>query len=688
MAEHRFARLAASATLLALVGAPFIAVPAIAADDGVVELNLLYINDFHGRIDDHTVDFAGTVETLTADYPGSTLFLSGGDNIGTSSFASASAQDQPTIDVLNALGLRASAVGNHEFDQGYDDISGRVRDAADFPYLAANVTYQGAPAFDAYALFDIEGATVGVIGAVTQETPELVSKGGIDGVAFSDPVAAVNAVAAQLTDGEAANDEADVLIALYHEGSALGEPNGATIDSQLAAGGVFARIVDETSPAVDVIFTGHTHAEYAWEAAVPGVAGETRPVLQTGSYGANVGQVVLEVDTATGAVTATVNRNVPRLEDDDEELAAAYPAVAEVQAIVDVALEQAAVLGDIVIGAAAADITTAFLDGARDDRTSESTLGNFVADAMLSMMSSEEYGGAEIGVVNPGGLRADLYAGDITYAQANAVLPFLNNLGTTTLSGAQFKTVLEQQWQREDDVSEFGARYRHLGLSSNVTYTFDESRPIGERITSITVSGEPLDPARDYRIGSYTFLLQGGDNFTELANGTDTKDTGLIDRDAWIEYISANSPIAPNLTRRSVSVTGLPDGPVAPGQQLALRFDKLDLTSLGVPANTEISAVFAGAAGDPVTDPVTAPVTAGSASLVAEAPNGLEGSATLIVTTDVTGTTVTLPLAIAASGVPGGELAQRGVEPWFIGAAVVVVLLLGGTVLVRSRRRG
>ncbi|HEY2556986.1 MAG TPA: ExeM/NucH family extracellular endonuclease, partial [Diaminobutyricibacter sp.] len=434
-----------------------------------VTLNLLNINDFHGRIDSNTVKFAGTVEKLRAQAgDANSLFLSDGDNIGASLFASASAGDIPTIDVLDALELKASSVGNHEFDKGFSDLTGRVKDAAAFSYLGANVYKKGTtdPALPEYAVFAVDGLKVGVIGAVTEETPALVSPGGISTLDFGDPVAAVNRVATQLTDGDPSNGEADVLVAEYHEGAGFGTPDGSTLEKELAAGGAFADIVTKTSPKVAAIFTGHTHKQYAWDAPVPGVDGATRPIVQTGSYGENIGQVTLTVDPETDAVTGHTARNVARTTETDASLVAAYPRVATVKTIVDKALADAAVIGNQKVGSVTKDITTAYLGGARDDRMSESTLGNLVADSLLTTLSPTELGGAEIGVVNPGGLRADLLYGadgSISYAQANAVLPFVNNLWTTTLTGAQFKQALEQQWQRNADGTVPSRPFLNLG---------------------------------------------------------------------------------------------------------------------------------------------------------------------------------------------------------------------------------
>ncbi|MGN7797852.1 ExeM/NucH family extracellular endonuclease [Leifsonia sp. 22587] len=614
-----------------------------------VTLNLLNINDFHGRIDANTVKFAGTIEKLKAEGgEANSLFLSSGDNIGASLFASASAGDIPTLDVLNTLGLKTSAVGNHEFDKGYADLTGRVKDAADFSYLGANVYEKGTktPALPEYATFDVDGLTVGVIGAVTQETPTLVSPGGVSSLDFGDPVEAVNRVAGELTDGDPANGEADVLVAEYHEGAGFGTPDGATLEQEVAAGGAFADIVTKTSAKVAAIFTGHTHKQYAWDAPIPGVDGKTRPILQTGSYGENIGQVTLTVDPETDAVTAYTARNVARTTDADAALVAAYPRVAAVETIVDKALADAAVIGNQKVGSVTKDITTAYLNGARDDRMSESTLGNLVADSLLSTLSSQELGGAEIGVVNPGGLRAELLYGtdgSITYAQANAVLPFVNNLWTTSLTGAQFKQALEQQWQRNADGTVPSRPFLNLGLSKNVSYTYDATRPEGDRITSILVNGKPIDPAKSYRIGSFSFLIQGGDNFRAFAAGSNTKDSGLIDRDAWISYIQKNSPLSPSFEKRGVGVSGVPTGTLQRGQQVTLQVSKLNLTSLGSPANTKLDLSWNGSAALGSV-PVDA---AGSATVAFTVPADAAGASTLVLTAPDSGTTVRVPLTVA-----------------------------------------
>ncbi|WP_285320568.1 ExeM/NucH family extracellular endonuclease [Pseudarthrobacter sp. lyk4-40-TYG-27] len=635
-----------------VVGLDLPAVPA------TVDLNLLNINDFHGRIDSNTVQVAGTIEKLrAAAAPGATAFLSAGDNIGASLFASAVAKDQPTIDVLNALELKASAVGNHEFDGGWADLRDRVIAGganAKFPYLGANVYKKGTtePVLPEYTVLDLNGIKVAVIGTVTQEVPSLVTPAGIADLDFGDPVDAINRVAARIT----AEKLADVIIVEDHDGAGSGVVEGATLEQEVAAGGPFAKLVTETSPEVDAIFTGHTHKEYAWDAPVPGAAGKTRPIVQTGNYGENVGQIQLTVDTATKQVTGYKAGNVKRTTDAAAGLVAAYPRVAAVDAIVKKALADASVVGNQPIGSVTKDITTAFTTDAtggakRDDRGSESTLGNLVADSLLSSLQPAELGGAEIGVVNSGGLRNELYYapdGTITYAEANAVLPFVNNLWTTSLTGAQFKTLLEQQWQTNPDGTVPSRAYLQLGLSKNVNYTYDAARPAGDRITSVRVNGDLLDPAKSYRVGTFSFLATGGDNFRIFTAGTNTRDSGLVDRDAWIGYLQKSSPVSPDFARRSVAVTNTTAAEVKPGGPLTLTVSRLDLTSLGSPVNTALAASFTDSAGT-VTQLGTVPVAAGAAAVNLAVPAGAAaGTGTLVLTAVESGTVVRTAVLVAA----------------------------------------
>ncbi|MDR0415880.1 MAG: bifunctional metallophosphatase/5'-nucleotidase, partial [Propionibacteriaceae bacterium] len=355
--------LAAVASLAVACLGLAVAAPA-AADEEADEITIafLHINDFHGRIASAvdastgrtTMGFAAPIEWIRDLFePGEVILLSAGDNVGASLFASAIEADQPTLDVLNTLGLAASAVGNHEFDRGWADLRDRIAVEADFPYLGANVYAKGTqdPVLPEYAIVEVSGLRIGVIGAVTQETPTLVSPAGVADLDFGDPVEAVNRVAEQLANA----DLADFIVAEYHEGSPIGNEEGATLEDALAASATFAHLVNDTTPLVKAIFTGHTHKTCPWMIYMPGTIGDFRPVLQAGAYGAKIGLVSFTLDKATGEIVGShvTFASTPAVEIDPDdpdvvttvptpEEVAASPTLTAVQAIVDAAMANAA----------------------------------------------------------------------------------------------------------------------------------------------------------------------------------------------------------------------------------------------------------------------------------------------------------------------------------------------------------
>lgn len=270
----------------ALLAAAFVTAPLVAASPAFAEeqqetLTLFNINDFHGRINASAKDLACTLEEERAKVDGPSFFLSAGDNVGASEFESFIQQDQPTIDYLNALGLEASAVGNHEFDQGLEDLTGRIAKNSNFEILGANVYKDGKRALPAYSIEEHDGFKVAVIGVVTEQTRDLVSPAGIEGVEFTDAVDEVNKVVEEM---EAEGVEYDFLVAEYHAGGAKSAKAGSTIDDAL-----LARLAEDTSPKVNAIFTGHTHKSYLY-------VHNGRSIIQTGEYGQNLGAVSFTKD--------------------------------------------------------------------------------------------------------------------------------------------------------------------------------------------------------------------------------------------------------------------------------------------------------------------------------------------------------------------------------------------------------
>jgi 5'-nucleotidase len=513
----------------------------IGLSTGPVELQLLGINDFHGRLEPPTAgvggaaQLAGLVDQLRGQNP-NTLFLSAGDNIGASTFISAIDNDNPTLDALNLMGLDVSAVGNHEFDKGMADLTGRVIPRSDFAYLGANV-YRGTErALPAYEVKTVSGVRVGIVGVVTEQTGSLVSPDGIAGLTFKDPVPEAETVAGQLKDGNEANGEADVVVLLAHEGAAT-ENIGSV--AQLQADPVFGRFMN-LSGNVDVILSGHTHQPYAFEAPIPGTD-RLRPVVQAEDYGEKLGKVTLSYDPVAGAIVSSTAALLPVV---------GAPSDPEVAALVAQAKANAQTLGQQPLGSITADVKRAVTATGTEDRGSESVLGNFIADVQLAGTRDPGRGGAQIAFMNPGGLRSDLlYAPDgvVTYAEAFAVQPFANDVVTKTYTGAQIKQVLEEQWQPAG-----ASRPKlHLGVSAGFRYMYLPDNPAGQRITGMWLNNQPINPTATYRVTVNSFLAAGGDNFFTLAQGTNRVTTGDNDLTMLNAYLGANSPVTADPASRA-----------------------------------------------------------------------------------------------------------------------------------------
>ncbi len=586
---------------LGLAVATAVGTPAMAATNagaalpaGLIPVNILNINDFHGRIVDGFgngalgKNFACTLLTQKAAKGSNVLILGAGDLVGATPFASAVQQDKPTIDYLGVLGLNASAVGNHEFDKGWDDLSGRIMSLATYQYTGANVYDKGTttPALPEYESYDIGGVRVAVVGAVTEDTPNLVAGAGISALDFGDPVAAVNRVADKLKDGDVSNGEADVVVAEYHEGGPYSSTTG-TLADQLAVP-VFAHLVNDTSAKVDAILQGHTHQAYVYDVQIPGAStGQTRPVLQTGLYGGAVGTISLGVDPTTRTVTAYTAANVPT--SGYTPTCEADPTWQAAAQIVDDAVAYAAPLAAQQVGSETASLSRAFNNGS-EDRGRESTLSNLIAQSYLESTNEPGRLGADIAIMNPGGVRGDLpfgTDGTITFGQAANIMPFGNTIKTAEYTGAQVKQILEEQWQPD------GASrpYLQLGLSDNLTYTFDPTMARGSRITSITLGGAPIDPAKVYTIVSNSFLVTNvgaaPDGFATMLQGANYRDSGLVDQNMFVDWIAKNSPVSPSFKKHAVAVVGVPD-PFVTGTKVTFTVEGLNFTSLDAEPNTRL----------------------------------------------------------------------------------------------------
>ncbi|GAA4282879.1 hypothetical protein GCM10022261_04100 [Brevibacterium daeguense] len=540
-------RYAVGTTAAAGLMLPLGLAPALADAPEGTQIQLLGITDFHGRLADSGVNLASVVERERAENSSmGTALLSTGDNIGASTYESSSQEDTPTLEYLNALGLDATATGNHEYDRGYDDLVGRVSDTANFPHLAANVYEEGtstvAAGLEEYTILDVDGVRVAVIGVVTEDTESLVSPDGIASIDFGDPTEAVNRVAADLE--ELPEDERpDATVVQAH----LGPSDVSSLSAAVDSNAEFGTLVTEADESIDAMFFGHSHTGFAFEAEVPGTD-RTRPVVQSGYYGDRVGQVIL---SSEGDGTWTTDEATTL---DTEDVTYDSPVVAEAERIIDEAVAASQEIGSEVAGEITEDITRAFNEDGSENRGGESTLGNLVADALKEGAGYTQLGEADFGITNPGGLRTDLLVdgqfgdeapGEVTIGELNQVLPFANDHGVVTMLGSDVIGLFEEQWQPAGASRPF----LHLGISEELEVIYDSEAEAGERVLSVEVNGEEIDPNAEYRVATLSFLAAGGDNFASFANG-DFEQSGMTDFEVWERYFNENTPVSPDTDER------------------------------------------------------------------------------------------------------------------------------------------
>jgi len=539
---------------------------------GLVRVQLLAFNDFHGNLDPpsggsggliaHPNDpalagrdagpftdagngdisvraggvafLAARVRSLRADNP-NTVVVSAGDLSGASPLLSSLFHDEPSILAMNSIGLDFNAVGNHEFDRGPTELlrmqnggchptdgcaAGQpVFPGAKFHYLAANVNNaMSQTVFRPYEIKTFDGEKIAFIGMTLEDTPSVVTAAAIQGLKFANEVKTVNALLPELkTQGVSG------IVVLVHQGSV--QDTGSTYDECGVTTGPIKDMAAMLDPAVDVVVSAHTHQPY-----VCNLAGKL--VTSGASFGRIVTKIDLTIDKSTHRVTTKTGKNLPVTRDQAPDV--------EVTSIVATYQTLSAPLANRVVGHVTADLPRLSTDLA----IGESLLGDVIADAQLDATRGEN---AVAAFMNPGGIRTDiLYGhdgkhpdGEVTYGEAFTVQPFANLLVTMNITGAQLKQALEAQFPA-------AGQPRILQVSRTVQYTFDPGGAVGSKIdpAQVFIQGVALDLGASYRVTVNNFLADGGDGFASFAKGTN-RVTGAIDLDAFVTYLGAHDPLAP-----------------------------------------------------------------------------------------------------------------------------------------------
>ncbi len=560
------------------------------APSGPVEVRLIAFNDLHGHLEaapgltlawpdpaqperalrlnaGGAAYLAGTVQALRAGARHS-LVLSSGDLIGATPLISALFLHESTIDVMNRLGLDIAAPGNHEFDAGraeFERVIGggcRAPDAgaatvscalehhagARFEHVAANiVTERGRTLLAPSTVREFDGVRVGFIGAVTRATPRLVSPSGVVGLRFTDEAEAINAEAARL---KAQGVEA--LVVLIHEGGEIGNQGTAAGWNDTACdnrrGPVF-EIARRLSRDIDLVFSAHTHQGY--RCVVDGL-----PILQATAHGRGVSVADLVIDRKSGDVdrTRSRHRNLPVFNSRSDPALRAMIVAAE-PAPFDAALREAQPVAAVAqrvaqYAAAAAPLAQRVVGriGGNFERAAatDASAGRLIADAQWLATRAPERGGAQFALMNPGGVRTDLRCAgappcEVTYGDVFTMQPFGNSLVVMTLSGVELKRLLEDQ-QRPGRAAPL-----FLIPSASLTYRWQASAPHGQRVQELRIGGAPWRADDNYRFTVNSFLAEGGDGMSILAQGRDRVGAGP-DLEALIAHLA--SVPAPDPTPR------------------------------------------------------------------------------------------------------------------------------------------
>ncbi|MDF2935162.1 MAG: hypothetical protein K0Q90_535 [Paenibacillaceae bacterium] len=515
---------------------PVLAQMDVVGDKTPIKLQLLSVNDLHGKINDKyseaslKMDLNGDGQISASTFVGgldymahtikqrelenpNTLLLHVGDMVGGSPPVSALFQDEPVVEVMEEMGFDVGVVGNHEFDEGTQELLRMVNggahpkgdpnyDGQNFPLLAANVVYkngvnQGKPVLDPYVIKQVEGVPVGFIGVVTQETPNIVMPAGIQDLSFIDPAAAVNQAAAEL---KAQGVKAIVVLAHMSASGKDEDVSGEAVD--------LAKAVDDE---VDVIFAAHNHALVTGEA-------DGKLIVQAWEYGKAFADVDLEIDRTTKDIVKKQAELVYNVQ------TTADPAV---KAIIDHYVDEAAPSMNRVVGSSANAMVKDYPGmgtGANGDRA----LGNMIADGMKKAMD------ADFALMNGGGVRENLDAGEITWGELYGIQPFNNVLMKVDVTGQGLETILNAQLGAH---SQYGPDFHVAGFR----YSWYRDSADNRKVLDVTLpDGSPIDKTKVYTVvvNNYMYTSVTNPKNVEISrNGTNSV-TGPEDLVATVDFVS------------------------------------------------------------------------------------------------------------------------------------------------------
>ncbi len=495
--------------------------------DDNISLQFLSLNDLHGKIDQsYEVDTNndGTEETVgRMDYVAAylkerealntnTLIVHAGDMIGGSSPVSALLQDEPTIEIMEAIGFDFGTVGNHEFDEGTEELLRIVNggehsegkgtvgyDGIDFPTLCANCMSKEThePILPPYAIYEVEGVKVGFIGVNTKATATMVIPSGIEDIYFSDEATAVDKAVEELQ-----SQGIEAIIVLSHMPAS---------QSGTSATGDAANLANSVNDAVDIIYAAHNHE-------IVNAMVDNKLIVQALDYGKAFADVDIEIDPTTKDIV----KKQAEIVYVDQSSVTPDPTVAAILAKYE---EQVAPIMNEVIGVTEYELLGGY--GTKGE-VGDNALGNLIADGMAWVMNSD------FALMNGGGIRDNINAGEITWEELFNVQPFGNTLVKLDITGAELEQIINAQISAQygPDVSVGGFKYTWDGSTNRVVDLF-------------LPDGSKVDPAGNYTITVNNFMYEKENDSYKLRALGENPVQGPIDLDATVDFVKSfnNQPL-------------------------------------------------------------------------------------------------------------------------------------------------
>ena len=485
-------------------------------------LTILHTNDHHGRFWQNSNGEYGMAarktlidnireEVMLED--GNTLLLSGGD-INTGVPESDLQDAEPDFKGMNMLQYDAMALGNHEFDNPLTVLK-QQHEWAGFPFLSANIidNKTGKPLFDAYKIFTVDDLRVAVVGFTTDDTAKIGNPEYLDGLTIKSPIEVAQDLIPVL------EKKADLIVAVTHMGHYDNGNHGGNAPGDVT--------LARTVPGIDVIVGGHSQNPLF----EPDVQSGTL-ILQAHEWGKYVGR--LDMTIKDGMIVASdyelipvnLKKKVKKADGSservfiDKEIAQDPTMLSMLQPYQDIGQEK---LG-VKIG-----FTDGKLVGERGIvRSQETNLGNLIAAAMMKKVN------ADVAVMNSGGIRDDIPAGDITYKSVLQVQPFGNALAYVDLTAEELTDYLSAAAAKEAGSGAF-AQFQGVSLVL-----------MDGKATNIKVGGKALEAGKTYRIAMNSFTATGGDGYPKVTDHKNYVNSGYVDADVLVEYIKDYSPIMIN----------------------------------------------------------------------------------------------------------------------------------------------